>query len=83
MLESSQIFACEFLGENLGKIIFFEEIISNFTCRDHTDVDVPAVYHQFLDTYVSSASEDENQPGPSTSRARATSGRNGSRRFDL
>lgn len=44
-------------------------MVCEFFLRDHNDVDVPAVYHQFLDTYVSSASEDEAQPGPSTSRA--------------
>ena len=49
--------------------------------RDHNDVDVPAVYRQFADAYVSSASEDETQPGPSTSRGGpSTSRANGSRR---
>lgn len=46
-------------------------------------MDVPAVYHQFLDTYVSSASEDESRPGPSTSRGGASTSRaeHASRRF--
>lgn len=47
-------------------------------------MDVPAVYHQFLDTYVSSASEDESRPGPSTSRgggASTSRAEHGSRRF--
>jgi bromodomain and WD repeat domain containing protein 1/3 len=30
-------------------------------------VDVPAVYHQFQDTYLTSTSEDKSRPGPSTS----------------
>lgn len=37
--------------------------------REHNDVDVAAAYHQLLDTYQSSESEEENQPRPSTSRA--------------
>jgi hypothetical protein len=63
--------------------IILDELFSKINvCRDHNDVDVPAVYHQFQDTYVSSASEDESRPGPSTSRGGPSTsrGENGSRR---
>lgn len=52
--------------------------------REHDDVDIPAFYHHLQDTYASSASEDESQPGPSTSRAGPSTSKdplaNGSRR---
>lgn len=61
---------------------------NNFTFivdyRDHNDVDVPAAYHQLLDTYQSSESEDETRP--STSRAADTepsSRANGARRYNF
>lgn len=34
--------------------------------RDPNDVDVRAVYHQLVDTYVASDSDDENRAGTST-----------------
>lgn len=35
--------------------------------RDQNDVDVRAVYHQLMDTYVTSDSDNDTGPGPSTS----------------
>lgn len=46
--------------------------------RETTELDVPAVYHQLLDTYHSSDSEvdvDDSRNKPSTSKQRSTSSR--------
>lgn len=37
--------------------------------RDQNEVDVRAVYHQLMDTYVTTDSDGENEAGPSTSTA--------------
>lgn len=37
--------------------------------RDQNEVDVRAVYHQLMDTYVTTDSDNENEAGPSTSKA--------------
>lgn len=37
--------------------------------RDQNEVDVRAVYHQLMDTYVTTDSDGENEAGPSTSNA--------------
>lgn len=48
--------------------------------RDPSGVDVGAVYHQLVDTYMSSDSENENEAGPSTSMNNNRS--KGSRRYE-
>lgn len=45
-------------------------------CREPTDLDVPAVYHQLNDTYCSSESETEIENKPSTSKKKSTSNKN-------
>lgn len=56
-------------------------LLKVFFFREHNDVDVPAAYHQLLDTYQSSESEEDNQEQrPSTSQG-SSSRRNGTRRF--
>lgn len=50
----------------------------NYNCfRDQNEVDVRAVYHQLMDTYVTTDSEGENEAGPSTSNA------SGARRYAI
>lgn len=47
--------------------------------RETTEMDVPAVYHQLVDTYHSSESEieiDESKNKPSTSKQKSTSNKN-------
>lgn len=64
------------------KIIFDNLIYWNYFlwyCRETTEIDVPAVYHQLVDTYHSSDSENEVhdlRAIPSTSRQRPMSSRN-------
>lgn len=45
----------------INYFIFFH----HYSCRDHNEVDVNAVYHQLQDTYQSD-SDDTQQPGTST-----------------
>lgn len=55
----------------VDKYLFF-----SFFCRDTTELDVAAVYHQLVDTYHSSESDidvEENSEKPSTSRLRSSS----------
>lgn len=62
----------EKFNESHSNIVKHARIITDLCLRilsAANDVDVPAVYHQLVDTYMSSDSESEtNQPGPSTSR---------------
>ncbi|XP_058825201.1 PH-interacting protein [Topomyia yanbarensis] len=61
----------EKFNESHSNIVKHARIITDLCLRilgDLNNVDVPAVYHQLADTYVSSDSDsDGNQPGPSTS----------------
>lgn len=74
---TSALFDVRYLATNAEKfnkphsnIIKHARIITDLCLRimrDACDIDVGAVYHQLVDTYFSSDSENENQPGPSTS----------------
>lgn len=92
---TSAIFDVRYLATNAEKfnephsnIVKHARIITDLCLRimrDAVEIDVGAVYHQLVDTYVSSDSDDDNQPGPSTSNAanQRQSRRNGggSRRY--
>ncbi|XP_065082304.1 PH-interacting protein [Ochlerotatus camptorhynchus] len=61
----------EKFNESHSNIVKHARIVTDLCLRilgDINDVDVPAVYHQLVDTYLSSDSDsDSNRPGPSTS----------------
>ncbi|XP_053693465.1 PH-interacting protein [Sabethes cyaneus] len=62
----------EKFNESHSNIVKHARIITDLCLRilgDLNNVDVPAVYHQLVDTYISSDSDSDagNQPGPSTS----------------
>lgn len=65
-------------------LYFYQDIISKNIFiynlyRETTEIDVPALYHQLVDTYHSSESEvdvEDTKNRPSTSTQRATSSRN-------
>ncbi|XP_055634846.1 PH-interacting protein isoform X2 [Toxorhynchites rutilus septentrionalis] len=61
----------EKFNESHSNIVKHARIVTDLCLRilgDVNDVDVPAVYHQLVDTYISSDSDsDSNRPGPSTS----------------
>lgn len=44
----------------------FSKMVGFLVHRDPNDVDVRAVYHQLVDTYVASDSDDDNRAGTST-----------------
>nr|XP_029722575.1 PH-interacting protein-like [Aedes albopictus] len=60
----------EKFNESHSNIVKHARIVTDLCLRilgEINDVDVPAVYHQLVDTYISSDSDsDENRPGPSS-----------------
>ncbi|XP_055544224.1 PH-interacting protein [Wyeomyia smithii] len=75
----------EKFNESHSNIVKHARIITDLCLRilgDLNNVDVPAVYHQLVDTYISSDSDSDsgNQPGPSTSNSTTRRPPAGSRR---
>lgn len=57
---------------SLRVVTFLETYLRIICSRDQNEVNVRAVYHQLMDTYVTSDSDNDTGPGPSTSTGGAT-----------